>query len=48
MTGLSLILQCVLAGVLCVIAALSIQLVVLGYLRLYRAAPRVRTAASAR
>jgi cellulose synthase/poly-beta-1,6-N-acetylglucosamine synthase-like glycosyltransferase len=43
MTGLSLILQCMLAGVLCVIAALSIQLVVLGYLRLYRAAPRVRT-----
>jgi cellulose synthase/poly-beta-1,6-N-acetylglucosamine synthase-like glycosyltransferase len=43
MTGLSLILQFVLAGVLCVIAALSIQLVVLGYLRLYRAAPRVRT-----
>ena len=43
MTGLSLILQCLLAGVLCVIAALSIQLVVLGYLRLFRAAPRVRT-----
>jgi cellulose synthase/poly-beta-1,6-N-acetylglucosamine synthase-like glycosyltransferase len=43
MTGLSLILQFALAGVLCVIAALSIQLVVLGYLRLYRAAPRVRT-----
>ncbi|MGZ5937393.1 MAG: glycosyltransferase family 2 protein [Rhizomicrobium sp.] len=43
MTGLSLILQCMLAGVLCVIAALSIQLVVLGYLRLYRPAPRVRT-----
>lgn len=43
MTGLSLILQCVLAGVLCVIAVLSVQLVVLGYLRLYRAAPRVRT-----
>ena len=43
MTGLSLILQCVLAGVLCVIAVLSIQLVVLGFLRLYRTAPRVRT-----
>jgi cellulose synthase/poly-beta-1,6-N-acetylglucosamine synthase-like glycosyltransferase len=43
MTGLSLILQCLLAGVLCVIAVLSVQLVVLGYLRLYRAAPRVRT-----
>jgi len=43
MTGMSLILQCALAGVLCVIAALSIQLVVLSFLRLYRAAPRVRT-----
>jgi cellulose synthase/poly-beta-1,6-N-acetylglucosamine synthase-like glycosyltransferase len=43
MTGLSFILQCLLAGVLCVIAVLSIQLVVLGFLRLYRAAPRVRT-----
>jgi cellulose synthase/poly-beta-1,6-N-acetylglucosamine synthase-like glycosyltransferase len=43
MTGLSLILQCMLAGVLCVIAVLSLQLVVLGYLRLFRAAPRVRT-----
>jgi cellulose synthase/poly-beta-1,6-N-acetylglucosamine synthase-like glycosyltransferase len=43
MTGLSLILQCLLAGVLCVIAVLSVQLVVLGYLRLYRAVPRVRT-----
>jgi cellulose synthase/poly-beta-1,6-N-acetylglucosamine synthase-like glycosyltransferase len=43
MTGLSLILQCGLAAVLCVIAALSIQLVVLSFLRLYREAPRVRT-----
>ena len=43
MTGLSLILQCMLAAVLCVIAVLSLQLVVLGYLRLFRAAPRVRT-----
>ncbi len=43
MTGMSLILQCMLAGVLCVIAVLSIQLVVLGFLRLYREAPRVRT-----
>src|SRR5579872_6760186 len=42
MTGLSLILQILLAGVLCVIAALSLQLIVLGYIRLYRPAPRVR------
>jgi len=42
MTGLSLILQCLLAGVLCVIAALSLQLVVLGYFRLFRERPRVR------
>ncbi|HXC56994.1 MAG TPA: glycosyltransferase family 2 protein [Rhizomicrobium sp.] len=42
MTGLSLILQCLLAGVLCVIAVLSIQLVVLGYFRLFKPAPRVR------
>jgi len=42
MTGLSLILQISLAGVLCVIAALSLQLIVLGYIRLYRPAPRVR------
>ena len=42
MTGLSLILQCVLAGVLVVIAVLSIQLVVLGYFRLFGTAPRVR------
>jgi len=43
MTGLSLILQISLAGVLCVIAALSLQLIVLGYIRLFRPAPRVRT-----
>lgn len=43
MTGLSLILQISLAGVLCVIAALSVQLIVLGLIRLYRPAPRVRT-----
>ena len=43
MTGLSLILQFLLAGVLCIIAALSFQLIVLGYFRLYRPAPRVRT-----
>jgi len=43
MTGLSLILQFLLAGVLCVIAVLSIQLVVLGYFRLYRSPPRIRT-----
>jgi len=42
MAGLSVILQCVLAVVLCVIAALSIQLVALGYFRLYRERPRVR------
>ena len=42
MTGLSLILQCILAGVLVAIAVLSIQLVVLGYFRLFRSAPRVR------
>ncbi|MEJ0027624.1 MAG: glycosyltransferase family 2 protein [Rhizomicrobium sp.] len=42
MTGLSLVLQCVLAGVLCIIAALSIQLVVLSYFRLFSAKPRVR------
>lgn len=42
MTGLSLILQCMLAGVLVVIAVLSIQLVVLGYFRLFGVAPRVR------
>jgi cellulose synthase/poly-beta-1,6-N-acetylglucosamine synthase-like glycosyltransferase len=43
MTGLSLILQFFLAGVLCVIAVLSLQLIVLGYIRLFRPAPRVRT-----
>ena len=43
MTGLSLILQFLLAGVLCVIAVLSVQLVVLGYFRLYRSPPRIRT-----
>jgi cellulose synthase/poly-beta-1,6-N-acetylglucosamine synthase-like glycosyltransferase len=42
MTGLSFLLQCALAGVLVVIAALSIQLVVLGYFRLFRPAPRLR------
>jgi cellulose synthase/poly-beta-1,6-N-acetylglucosamine synthase-like glycosyltransferase len=42
MTGLSFLLQCALAGVLVLIAALSLQLVVLGYFRLFRAAPRVR------
>jgi cellulose synthase/poly-beta-1,6-N-acetylglucosamine synthase-like glycosyltransferase len=43
MTGISLILQFMLAGVLCVFAVLSAQLIVLGYFRLYRQAPRVRT-----
>lgn len=43
MTGLSLILQISLAGVLCVIAALSIQLIVLGFIRLYWPTPRVRS-----
>jgi cellulose synthase/poly-beta-1,6-N-acetylglucosamine synthase-like glycosyltransferase len=42
MAGLSVLLQCALAAVLCVIAVLSVQLVALGYFRLYRAAPRVR------
>ena len=42
MIGLSIFLQCLLAVVLCVIAVLSVQLVVLGYFRLYRSAPRVR------
>ena len=42
MTGLSLVLQCLLAGVLCIIAALSLQLVVLSYFRLFRERPRVR------
>jgi cellulose synthase/poly-beta-1,6-N-acetylglucosamine synthase-like glycosyltransferase len=42
MTGLSLVLQCLLAGVLCIIAALSLQLVVLGWFRLFREKPRVR------
>ncbi|HEV2649958.1 MAG TPA: glycosyltransferase family 2 protein [Rhizomicrobium sp.] len=42
MTGISLILQFVLAGVLCVFAVLSVQLLLLAYARLYRAAPRVR------
>ena len=42
MIGLSILLQCLLALVLCVIAVLSIQLVVLGYFRLYKPAPRVR------
>jgi cellulose synthase/poly-beta-1,6-N-acetylglucosamine synthase-like glycosyltransferase len=42
MTGLSLILQFALAGVLCLIAALSLQLVVLGYFRLFKERPRVR------
>ncbi len=42
MTGLSFILQCALAGVLVAIAILSLQLVALGYFRLYRTAPRVR------
>ncbi|HWD29159.1 MAG TPA: glycosyltransferase family 2 protein [Rhizomicrobium sp.] len=42
MIGLSILLQLLLAVVLCVIAVLSIQLVVLGYFRLYKPAPRVR------
>jgi cellulose synthase/poly-beta-1,6-N-acetylglucosamine synthase-like glycosyltransferase len=42
MIGLSILLQCLLALVLCVIAVLSIQLVVLGYFRLFKPAPRVR------
>src|SRR3569832_2563404 len=42
MAGLSVILQFMLAGVLVVIATLSIQLVVLSFYRLYGTAPRVR------
>jgi len=42
MIALSLVLQFVLAGVLCIIAALSIQLVVLSYFRLFRERPRLR------
>ncbi|MBL6853653.1 MAG: glycosyltransferase [Alphaproteobacteria bacterium] len=42
MAGLSILLQCLLACVLVVIAALSIQLVVLCFFRLYRQPPRVR------
>ncbi|MEI9996200.1 MAG: glycosyltransferase family 2 protein [Rhizomicrobium sp.] len=42
MTGLSILLQCMLAGVLCLIAVLSLQLVALAYFRLFKPAPRVR------
>jgi cellulose synthase/poly-beta-1,6-N-acetylglucosamine synthase-like glycosyltransferase len=42
MAGFSLMLQCVLAGVLTLLAVLSIQLFVLAYVRLTREAPRVR------
>ena len=42
MSGLSLILQCALAGVLILLAVLSAQLVTLGYLRLFRPQRRVR------
>jgi len=42
MSGLSLILQCGLAAVLLMLGVLSAQLVALGYLRLFRSAPRVR------
>ena len=42
MSALSPILQYALAGVLILLAILSAQLVVLGYLRLFRPAPRVR------
>ncbi|MBI3759659.1 MAG: glycosyltransferase, partial [Deltaproteobacteria bacterium] len=42
MAGFSLLLQCVLAVVLAALALLSIQLFVLGYVRLFREAPRVR------
>jgi cellulose synthase/poly-beta-1,6-N-acetylglucosamine synthase-like glycosyltransferase len=42
MAGFSLLLQCVLAGVLTLLAVLSIQLFVLAYIRLTREAPRVR------
>jgi cellulose synthase/poly-beta-1,6-N-acetylglucosamine synthase-like glycosyltransferase len=42
MYGLSLILQCGLAGVLLLLALLSAQLIMLGYFRLFHPAPRVR------
>jgi cellulose synthase/poly-beta-1,6-N-acetylglucosamine synthase-like glycosyltransferase len=42
MSGLSLILQCGLAGVLLLLAVLSAQLVALGYFRLFLPAARVR------
>jgi len=42
MAGFSLLLQCVLAVVLTLLAVLSVQLFVLGYVRLFREAPRVR------
>jgi cellulose synthase/poly-beta-1,6-N-acetylglucosamine synthase-like glycosyltransferase len=42
MAGFSLMLQCVLAVVLTLLALLSIQLFVLAYIRLFRPSPRVR------
>jgi hypothetical protein len=42
MEGLSLILQSALACVLVLLALLSVQLAVLGLMRLYRPAPRIR------
>lgn len=42
MTGLSFILQCTLAGVLVLIAILSLQLVALAYFRLFKTQPRIR------
>jgi len=43
--GLSLMLQCVLAGVLVILALLSTQLVALGFVRQFRAQPRLRVPA---
>jgi len=43
MSDISIILQLALAGVLVVIAALSIQLVVLSFIRLYKPKPHLRT-----
>ena len=43
MIGLSLILQCILAGVLVLLALLSAQLAALGFVRHFRAQPRLRT-----
>lgn len=45
MIGLSLVLQCALAAVLLMLALLSAQLAALGFVRFFRAQPRLRAAA---